>query len=106
MLAADAPKEELDRVRGMPAPRRTTIAFDLGRWVGRADDFWKVTGTYGLSGDVIRLTISDCEPVGSCEPGSFTEYTWSLYRDTLSLERIPGRWVWPSVVAKPWVRSR
>jgi hypothetical protein len=57
-----------------------------------------------VAGDRIRFTIDACKPVGTCDPGAFTEYTWSLYRDTLTLQRIPGRWVWPSLIAKPWVR--
>ena len=106
VLEADAPAEEIELVRSFPEPRRVTIDLENGRYVGRADDFWEVSGTYRLSGDVIRFTIGACKPVGSCDPGAFTEYTWSVYRDALTLERIPGRWAWPSLVAKPWVRVK
>ena len=104
VLAADAPKQEIELVRSFPEARRVTIDLENGRWVGRADDFWEVSGTFRLRADVIRFTLGACKPVGSCDPGAFTEYTWSLYRDTLTLERIPGRWAWPYLVAKPWVR--
>lgn len=104
VLAADAPKQEIALVRSFPEARRTTLELENGRWMGRADDFWEVSGTYRVSDDVIRFTIGACKPVGACDPGAFTEYIWSLYRDTLTLERIPGRWAWPSLVAKPWVR--
>ena len=104
VLTTDAPKDEIELVRSFPEARRVTIDLENGRWVGRADDFWEVSGTYRLRADVIRFTIGACKPVSSCDPGAFTEYSWSLYRDTLTFARIPGRWTWPYLVAKPWVR--
>jgi TRAP-type C4-dicarboxylate transport system substrate-binding protein len=100
--AADAPRVEKERFLQLPSTKGTIELRD-GRWVGRAGGA-EFAGTYAVTGDVVRFTIRRCRPAAGCDPGSFTDYAWSLYRGKLTLERIPGRWAWPAMVAKPWVR--
>jgi TRAP-type C4-dicarboxylate transport system substrate-binding protein len=73
-----------------------------GRWVFRGDHT-TVTGSYALTGDLVRLTMRTCTS-NPCSPGATTEYTWSVYRDTLSLTRQTGPF-WPRLVAKPSRRA-
>ena len=78
---------------------RGTLELENGRWSFRTDRA-TVTGTYTVGGDGIRLTMRTCT-ANPCEPGATTEYTWSVYRDTLSLERRAGRPFWPALVVAP-----
>ncbi len=81
-----------------------TLELNDGKWVFRGSRT-TVTGTYSVEGDVIRLKIRGCT-ANPCSPGATTEFTWSVYRDTLTLAGRPGRESWPRVVAKPTTRVR
>jgi TRAP-type C4-dicarboxylate transport system substrate-binding protein len=72
------------------------------RWTFHGDRA-TVTGTYVVTGDALRLTMLTCT-ANPCSPGAVTDYTWSVYRDTLSLTRRPGRPFWPRLIAKPATR--
>jgi TRAP-type C4-dicarboxylate transport system substrate-binding protein len=63
-----------------------------------------VTGTYVVTGDALRLTMLTCT-ANPCSPGAATEYTWSVYRDELTLTRRSGRPFWPRLIAKPGRRA-
>jgi TRAP-type C4-dicarboxylate transport system substrate-binding protein len=81
----------------------STLELKAGRWVFRGEHT-TVTGGYTLDGDVIRLAMATCT-ANPCSPGEETEYTWSVYRDTLSFGRRSGESVW-AVIAKPRTRIR
>jgi hypothetical protein len=76
-----------------------TLELRRGRWTLRGDHT-TVTGTYAISGGLIRLTMKTCT-ANPCTPGAESQYSWSVYRDTLSLDRRPGRSAWPALVAAP-----
>jgi len=80
------------------------IEFEDGRWsahaLGKRRDW---TGTYTVYGDVVRLTIEACSH-NPCTPGAAAEYSWSVYRDVLSLTGLPGRSAWPLLTAEPFSR--
>jgi hypothetical protein len=101
LLAAGASPREVRRGRNT-----LTIEFENGRWVARGLETGRVwTGTYTVAGDVIRLTIETCSH-NPCRPGAAAEHRWSVYRDTLSLARLPGRSVWGQLTAEPFKRVR
>jgi TRAP-type C4-dicarboxylate transport system substrate-binding protein len=81
-----------------------TLELGHGRWTFR-NDRTVVTGTYSVAGDGIRMTMVACT-ANPCSPGAATDYTWTVYRDTLELVRIPGRPSNPAAVAKPFTRVR
>jgi TRAP-type C4-dicarboxylate transport system substrate-binding protein len=101
LLAAGAlPREVPSALTGLE------VKFAGGRWVAdglTARRQW--TGTYTVNGDVIRLTIETCSH-NPCTPGAAAEHGWSVYRDVLSLTRLPGRSSWPLVTAEPFRRIR
>jgi hypothetical protein len=75
--------------------------------VARNDDSGHLyRGTYAVDGKVLRATVRSCAPTNICIPGSVEEYTWSVYRDTLDLARIPGRPFNLAAIAKPLTRIR
>jgi TRAP-type transport system periplasmic protein len=76
-----------------------TLELGDGRLVYRGEHT-TVTGTYAVAADSIRLTMLRCT-ANPCTPGAATDYAWSVYRDTLSFRRRPGRPFWPRMVAKP-----
>jgi hypothetical protein len=80
-----------------------TLELRAGQWVFRGEHT-TVTGTYTVEGDVVRLTMRTCT-VNPCSPGAVTEYTWSRYRDTLSLTGKTGE-LWPRLVASAARRVR
>jgi hypothetical protein len=73
-----------------------------GRWAFRSDRT-TVTGTYRVTGDSIQLTMRTCT-ANPCSPGMETEYTWSVYRDVLSLSPRPTQRTWAVLTAKPRTR--
>jgi TRAP-type C4-dicarboxylate transport system substrate-binding protein len=81
-----------------------TLELKDGRWAFRGDHT-TVAGTYAVEGDVIRLTMKTCT-ANPCSPGAVTQYSWSVYRDTLSLARRPGLPFWPRLVATPAKRAQ
>ncbi|HEY3184281.1 MAG TPA: hypothetical protein VGJ77_15685, partial [Gaiellaceae bacterium] len=81
-----------------------TLELKAGRWVFRGEHT-TVTGRYTLDGDVVRLALATCT-ANPCSPGEETEYTWSVYRDTLSFGRRPGEAAWAAVVATARTRVR
>jgi TRAP-type C4-dicarboxylate transport system substrate-binding protein len=81
-----------------------TLELKAGRWVFRGEHT-TVTGSYTLRGDVIRLAMARCT-VNPCSPGAQTEYSWNVYRDTLSFGRRPGESPWAAVVATTRTRVR
>jgi TRAP-type C4-dicarboxylate transport system substrate-binding protein len=81
-----------------------TLELKGGRWVFRGERA-TATGIYSVDRDAIRLTLRTCT-ANPCDPGMTTHYAWSLYRDTLSLTRSPGRPFWPRFVAQPLRRVR
>jgi len=94
MLAHGASEAEISTYGG-----RGTLQLERGHWTFRTDH-GTVNGTYAVAGDDIRLTMLTCT-ANPCAPGSRTEYTWNVYRDTLSLERRAGASFWPALVAEP-----
>jgi hypothetical protein len=51
------------------------------------------------------MTMVTCT-VNPCSPGAVTEYTWSVYRNNLTLARDPAGTFWPRLVAAPSTRIR
>lgn len=79
-----------------------TLELKGGRWSFRGERA-AVTGTYTVGGDILRLTMRTCT-ANPCSPGKTTEYTWNVYRDTLSLARYSNFRFWPRLLAKPATR--
>jgi TRAP-type transport system periplasmic protein len=75
-----------------------TLELEDGKWVVRGERA-TVTGTYAVNGNLIRLTMRTCT-ANPCSPGMTTTYTWSRYRDSLSLAQRSSV-TWPRLVAKP-----
>jgi TRAP-type C4-dicarboxylate transport system substrate-binding protein len=94
MLAGGASVAEAATYAGAAA-----LALADGRWTFDGDHT-TVTGTYVVKGDALRLTMLTCT-TNPCSPGLTTDYTWSVYRDVLTLTRRPGRAAFPRLVAKP-----
>jgi TRAP-type C4-dicarboxylate transport system substrate-binding protein len=94
MLAAGASAAEAATYEG-----RGTLELAHGRWTFDGERA-SVTGTYAVAGDALRLTMLTCT-ANPCDPGASSDYTWSVYRDALTLTRRPGRAAWPRLVAKP-----
>ena len=61
------------------------------------------TGTYRLSGDVIRLVFRTGVAV---DPGTVYQLRWSVYRDRLTFSSVPGRPSLLLLTLKPWTRVR
>jgi hypothetical protein len=100
LLAAGAHREDATRFQGS-----VTLELRDGGWIGRVLETGRVyRGTYTVEGDTLRLAVSDCSP-SDCTPGEIHQYTWSTYREKLTLRRIPGRSAWAAFVAKPWARD-
>ena len=59
-----------------------------------------------MDGDVLRLTTAACRPVNVCVRGAFDEFTWSVYRDTLSLAHVFRAPFYYGLIAKPLTRVR
>jgi TRAP-type C4-dicarboxylate transport system substrate-binding protein len=78
---------------------RGTLELRNGRWTFR-NGHTTVKGTYTVAGDMIRMTMRTCT-ANPCSPGASSDYTWSVYRDTLTLARRDERPYWPRLVAKP-----
>lgn len=101
LLAAGASTREV--VKG---DNSFSLEFENGEWVVRGIDGRRVwTGTYTVSGDVMRLTLETCSH-NPCTPGAAAEHGWSVYRDTLSLSRLPGRSSWWQLTGKRFKRAR
>jgi TRAP-type C4-dicarboxylate transport system substrate-binding protein len=81
-----------------------TLELKAGRWSFRGENT-TVTGTYVVDGDVVRFTMRTCT-ANPCSPGASTEYTWNVYRDTLSLARHAGNAFLPRLTASPATRVR
>lgn len=100
VLAAGATPREVAR-----GPNSMTLQLESGKWVARGVDTGRTwTGRYTVSGDVIRLTLETCSH-NPCTPGALAEHGWSVYRDTLSLTRLPGQESWWQLIAKPFKRA-
>jgi TRAP-type C4-dicarboxylate transport system substrate-binding protein len=100
LLAAGATPREV-----RTAQSRLTIEFDDGRWVARLNTRRVWTGAYTVNGDLLSLTLEKCSH-NPCTPGAVAEHRWSVYRDTLSVTRLPGRTFWWRLTAKPFERAR
>jgi TRAP-type C4-dicarboxylate transport system substrate-binding protein len=65
-------------------------------------------GKLALKGNRIEFWVSDgggITPTGATDkPGELYTYTWSLYRDTVTLGRVPGAVSPTPTMAKPWRR--
>jgi hypothetical protein len=81
-----------------------TLELRGGLWTFRGDRT-TVKGTYAVMGDDLRLTTLTCT-ANPCSPGAATQYSWSVYRDALTLTRRSGAPFWPRLVAKPSRRVR
>lgn len=102
LMAAGASPDQAERQSG-PA----TLELRHGRWVGRelrAGFVWR--GPYTVRGDVVRLVTASCRPADVCVRGAFDDFTWSVYRDTLSLARRFRPPFYYGLVAKPLTRVR
>ena len=75
------------------------LELEDGRWTFR-NHRTTVAGTYRVAGDALKLTMRTCT-ANPCSPGAVSEYGWSVYRDTLTLTRRPGREFWSRLVATP-----
>ena len=101
LLAAGASPKE---VRG--GRNSLTLELDRGRWVARSLETRRVwIGAYAVRGDLIGFTLETCSH-NPCTPGAAADHAWSVYRDTLSLTRLPGRRFWWQLTAKPFKRAR
>jgi TRAP-type C4-dicarboxylate transport system substrate-binding protein len=98
LLASGASAAEAATYEG-----RGTLELKDGRWVFR-NDHTTVTGTYDVAANTIRLTMVTCT-ANPCSPRAVTHYSWSLYGDTLTFTRRPGRPFLPRLVAKPGRRA-
>jgi hypothetical protein len=81
VYAAGAQHGEAERQSGP-----VTIEFRNRRWVGRelrTGFVWR--GRYAVDDGILRLVIADCRPATVCERGTIDVFTWSVYRETLSL---------------------
>jgi TRAP-type C4-dicarboxylate transport system substrate-binding protein len=78
------------------------LQLKAGRWIFHGDHT-TVTGRYRIEGDTVRMTMVTCT-VNPCSPGAVTEYTWSVYRNSLTLARNPAGTFWPRLVAAPSTR--
>jgi TRAP-type C4-dicarboxylate transport system substrate-binding protein len=101
LLSAGASASDAERQRG-----RATLSFRDGRWVGREQHtgfVWR--GTYSVRGDVLRLAVTGCPPTTVCTPGLTNAFTWSAYRDRLSLHLLSGGVPsYVGLIAKPLTR--
>jgi TRAP-type transport system periplasmic protein len=83
-----------------------TVTFRRGIWENQGTGQSPVTGTYAVVGDTITFYGS------SSDPGAVWSYKWSVYRDTLTFEKLGGQepgcslgQCEPTVyVVKPWRR--
>jgi TRAP-type C4-dicarboxylate transport system substrate-binding protein len=103
LLAAGTPPSEAERQRGT-----ATLALKGGRWIARerhSGFVWR--GRYAVQGNVLRLSVAACQGSNDvCFLGATTEYTWSVYRDRLSLDRVSGTVTYYGLIAKPLTRVR
>lgn len=103
LLAAGTPADEAERQRGT-----AILELRKGRWVARerhSGFVWQ--GEYALEGRLLRLTVASCK--GSpdiCFHGDTASYSWSVYRDRLSLRLVSGVAPYYGVIAKPLTRVR
>jgi hypothetical protein len=85
-----------------------TLELRRGQWIARerhSGFVWR--GPYAVRGNILYLTIADCRGTSDvCFRGITAEYTWSVYRDRLSLERLSGSPTYYGVLAKPLTRVR
>jgi TRAP-type C4-dicarboxylate transport system substrate-binding protein len=102
LLAGGTPSDEAQRQSGV-----ATLELGGGRWIARerhSGFVWR--GPYAVKGDILFLTIADCRGSADvCFRGT-SEFTWSVYRDRLSLERLSGSPTYFGVLAKPLTRVR
>ena len=102
---------------GLPSPQ-VVENYGEHRWVldgGRfemtqkngASDRW-TKGKYVVRGNIVVFTVEDyggVSPNGAYEkPGEVYTYTWSLYRDQLTLASVEGAVSPENFSAKPWTR--
>jgi TRAP-type C4-dicarboxylate transport system substrate-binding protein len=97
LLAAGASPAEATTYRGS-----ASLSLKHGHWIFRGEHT-TVTGGYRIRGDVVRLTMTTCT-ANPCSPGAESEYTWSVYRDRLTLSARPGQTSWPRLVVSSSVR--
>jgi TRAP-type C4-dicarboxylate transport system substrate-binding protein len=90
----------LARLPGTPA-----LVFDHGRHRGLDLETGKVlsTGTYEVDGDVVRLVFASGVAV---QLGRVYSLRWSVYRDSLRFEAVPGSEPLIALVLRPWSRVR
>src|SRR5205814_2180322 len=102
LLRAGTPPAEAERQHG-----DATLELKDGRWTGREEKSgfaWK--GTYAVEANVVHLTTTACSaPADVCFGGTVTTFTWSVYRDTLSLGPVSGPLTYFGLIAKPLTRS-
>jgi TRAP-type transport system periplasmic protein len=100
LLAAGMSRQDVDQC----TCSTMTIELEKGHWLDAREGKYIATGRFTLDGNVLRVNGLGCSP-DPCAP--FTEeYTWSRYRDTLSLARIPGRRFTPLLIADSFTRGR
>jgi TRAP-type transport system periplasmic protein len=100
LLASGAPPAEAERQWGVG-----TLELKNGHWAGRerrSGFVW--SGSYAVQGNVLRLITDACRPVYLCGHGSIAAYTWSVYRDRLSLVLVSGTPWYYGLIAKPLTR--
>jgi TRAP-type C4-dicarboxylate transport system substrate-binding protein len=80
--------------------------FEMTQENGASDRWTK--GTYVVLDDVVEFTVEEfggIAPNGASEkPGEVFTYTWSLYRDQLTLRAVKGKISAENFLAKPWKR--
>ena len=103
LVAAGTPAAEAERQHG-----DATLELRAGRWRGREANsgfVWK--GTYSVHGNVVDFATTACTgPDDVCFPDTVTTFTWSVYRDTLSLAAVSGPLTYFGLFAKPLTRAR
>ena len=71
------------------------------RLLGIGQDVW---GKYTVRGRVLDYEVEGCRPAGICMEGSVGSFRWSVYRDRLTFERVPGRPGETALAVKPLTR--
>jgi hypothetical protein len=85
------------------------IEFRDGRWTNRHLNAGTLcAGTYVVQGRVVRFMVETARPGPSpyCTPGFGGVVAWSVYRETLTIRRLPGHPAPPEAIAKPATRVR
>ena len=83
------------------------MAIEDGRFAVTLENEYLCTWAYGtlvLNGDRLEMSFIDGDGPAANKPGEAFVYTWSLYRDSLTLGSVPGGLSPSNFRVKPWER--